>query len=336
MPPHEASRLSAREVRVVSKHVRESGLQAGVRVFQWEGAWSVYFSTTGRLWVHNDTPRKQAYQELYFYSKQSVVGTLTCSHPVKLWDERRHLSVRETARLQGFPEAMRLPATNHSRLFGNAVSVGCAAHAISRVCAPGERVRHVDLCAGVGGFSFALASVVAEAVPVGFSEVMGAAAACYAANFPAARNLGDAHVAAWPECDLLTAGFPCQPFSCSNTRERRQAHPSRDFYKTVLRAIDESKASRVVLENVQSFQTVGREKFDELVETLRGAGFHVSHTVLNSIDSGVPQERKRLYIAASRLAAPLPWRQCSKTPAPTLADILNVKVVEKRRLHESS
>lgn len=300
-------------------------MRDGERVRQWDGASSVYFEGTGRLWVHNGTRRKQAYQELYFYSTRSLVGTLTCSHPIKLWDEGRYLTARETARVQGFPDHMVLPETTHSRLFGNAVSVGCAAFAIGRVVSVGEPIRHVDLCAGVGGFSFALASVTSRAVTVGFSEIVPAAVRCYQANFPDAPALGDARTAVWPECDLLTAGFPCQPFSVSNSRERRHDHASRDFCTTVLNAIEASNATRVVLENVATLQTVGKRVFDVIVDTLRAGGFEVSWKVLNSRDSRVPQERRRLYIVASRLATPRPWDRPHVAPgnAVTLGDVLD-------------
>ena len=313
--------LSKRELEVIDRHASASGMQDGVRVRQWDGAWSVFYEDSGRLWVHNDTRRKQAYQELYFYSSGSVVGTITCSHPIKLWDERRYLTPRETARLQGFPDSMILPDAQYSRLFGNAVSVGCAAFAISRVCDAAETIRHLDVCSGIGGFSFALDMRVYTARNVGFSEVMKAAKDCYTRNFPDSPDLGDARSATWPECDLLTAGFPCQPFSCSNTRDRRSRHESRDFYRIVLDAALRSNATRVVLENVVSFKTLGRDKFEELVTTLESRGFWTSCSVLDSGDSGVPQRRKRLYIVASKLAPPLSW---NRPPAKrtTLRDVL--------------
>jgi site-specific DNA-cytosine methylase len=313
--------LSKRELEIIDRHASGSGMRDGVRVQQWKGAWSVFYEKSGRLWVHNDTHRKQAYQELYFYSSRSTVGTLTCSHPIKLWDERRYLTPRETARLQGFPDSMILPDTRCARLFGNAVSVGCAAFAISRVCGTEETVRHLDVCSGIGGFAFALGKRVRAAYNVGFSEVMQAAKDCYTRNFTDSPDLGDARSATWPECDLLTAGFPCQPFSCSSTRDRRSRHVSRDFYKVVLDAALRSNATRVVLENVVSFQTLGRDKFEELLASLEAMGFSTSFSVLDSADSGVPQQRKRLYIVASKLAPPLPWERPAAQPT-ALRDIL--------------
>lgn len=316
--------LSDREHTVIRTHVKESQMVDGVRIRQWEGAWSVYYSKSGRLWVHNDDTRKQSFQELYFYSRPSVVGTLTCSHPIKLWDEQRYLTPRETARLQGFPDAMHLPDTQYQRLFGNAVAVPCAAYALSRVCRRTEKIRHIDMCAGVGGFSFALASVVDHPTCVGFSEVMKAAIRCYTKNFPSAPALGDAHTAAWPECDLLTAGFPCQPYSGSNTPDRRVSHKHRDFYTTVLDAVQRSRATRVVLENVMSIQTLGAHVLERVTRTLQDWGFRVSHQVLDSIHSSLPQRRQRLYIVASKVRDPLPWdRPVVASPA-TLDTILEV------------
>ena len=190
----------------------------GQRVRQWEGATSVYFADSGRLWVHNDTPRKQAYQELYFHSLQSVCNTLTCSHPIKFWDLERYATPRELLRIQGFPEDFVAPVTSATRLVGNAVAVPCAAHACACVGDSG-RVTHVDLCAGIGGFSCALRSVCTPS-GVGFSEVAPASIRCFQQNFPDVPCLGDAEDATvvWPTCDVLTAGFPCQPFSSANSR----------------------------------------------------------------------------------------------------------------------
>lgn len=313
--------LSEHHKNVIQKHIESSGLQNKKRIKQWDGAYSVYCAASGRLWVHNDHPKKQTLQELYFYSASGVVGTLTTCHPIKLWDLQRELCPRELARLQGFPEHMKLPSRKIVRLFGNAVAVPCAAYAISRVCHASDSISHLDVCAGVGGFSFALKTVCPKANTVGFSEICKSAVHCFKENFPNCRELGDAKlVESWPKCDLLTAGFPCQPFSCNARQRARNKNPSKDFYKIVLHALKQSNASKFVLENVKTFLSIGKESYLDLLTELQNLGFSVESCVLNSVDFGLPQERKRLYIVGQKNVPPLAF--------------LPIPHIEKRQIHD--
>lgn len=319
--------LSEREASVVRRHFAKSGLQDGARVPQWRGARSVYYADSGKMWVHRDNARAQALQELVFYASWSVAGCLTCSHPLKFWDLGRHATPRETARVQGFPDRFRLPETRFHRLLANAVAIPCARFAVSRVLARGEAVTFVDLCSGVGGFHVAVAQASAKARCVGFSEICGAAAACYEANFPSTPALGDARRAAWPACDLLVAGCPCTAFSVCNNAERRAHHPLRDFYKVVLRALRETGATRVVLENVPTLLTNGGDEWAKLLRGLRRLGFALDGAVLDSVEFGLPQRRRRLYVVGRRDGvAPKPLADAPTTRATTLRDILESRV----------
>lgn len=316
--------LSKREIEVVERHTAAQA-EAGERVPQWEGFLSVRMEGTGRLWVHNDQPRRQAIQELVFHSVGSVSTTLTCSHTLKFWDLKRPATPRETARLQGFPETFRLPPTRYNRLIANAVAVPCATHALSCLQLPvDEAISHIDLCAGIGGFTFAGQAAGLTLECVGYSEIMPAALKCYKLNFPECPALGDATtVSAWPTASLLTAGFPCQPFSKCNSRLRRDTHEKRDFFEVVLHAIQQASVQYIVLENVPTLMTSGVDKFEELKHGLKSLGFQLDMHVLNAREFGLPQSRKRLYIIGRRDGKPMrPLNDYVPTPDVPLRSIL--------------
>lgn len=317
--------LTQQENDIIDRHIKGSQLRDGVRVLQWEGASSVFKKDVERIWVHNHHPRRQSYQEFYFHSVRSVANTLTCSHPVKFWDLRRRATFRETARLQGFPDSFTLPQTRVNMLFGNAVAVPCAAHAVECVChdAPHD-VRHIDVCAGIGGFACAVNRVRPGAVCVGFSEILPAAIKCYLSNYPQAVPLGDASVVTeWPHCDLLTAGFPCQPFSTACLPPWREAHAKLDFFEIVLNAISETRASRIVLENVPTLLTIGAAQWKRLYDALQAQGFEIDYAILNACNFGLPQQRKRMYIVGRRDGGNIkPLADYAVNSCATLNDIL--------------
>ena len=321
--------LKPKDLAIIDKHFASAGRADGGRVEQWVNGISQYYADSGRLWVVKDNKRRHMYQQHFYHSVNSVASTLICAHPLKLWDLRRYATPRETARLQGFPESFTLPATRYNKLFGNAVAVSCARFAASHVCDETEEIRFVDVCAGIGGFHLGVTGACPRAKCVGFSEICPAATACYRANFPDAPVLGDATQAAWPACDLLCAGFPCQPFSTCNTRTGREEHANRDFFLVVLDALRATGATRVVLENVPTLVFHGAERWAELQHTLSSElGFAIDYAVLNAHDFGLPQKRKRLYIVGRRdgvLPRPLEADKPVPEARPTLETILDAQ-----------
>lgn len=109
-----------------------------------------------------------------------------------------------------------------------------------------------------------------------------------------------------PSCDILTAGFPCQPFS--NAGNRKGVHDSRGMlYKECLRIIEKKMPKVVVFENVRGLlstkYTDGRKLPDVIVEDLATAGnigYNVIYQLINASDHGVPQNRYRVFFVAIR------------------------------------
>ena len=282
---------------------------------------TVYDPKKARLWAHYLDARKSGRQELIFESAGSVSTCLT-THGLKFWDRRRKATVRELARVQGFrdDELAHLPTSYASHLFGNAVCVPCAAHALQAVAAGVHApTTMLDLCCGIGGFHVAAKRVWPSIAVVACADIKPCAIATYHANFPDVPNMGDVTDAsiAWPQhVDLVTAGFPCQPFSRSQKRDR-DSHPAHDVYKSILRVVGVTHARLVVLENVLSMVRTGSEVIAQITSNLEQMGYDVRIASLNAHDFAVPQQRHRLYFVARRRdASPPPETPDLVIPAP--------------------
>lgn len=109
-----------------------------------------------------------------------------------------------------------------------------------------------------------------------------------------------------PDGDILTAGFPCQPFS--NAGNRKGVHDSRGMlYKECLRIINKKMPKVIVFENVKGLLSTkyidGRNLAEVIVEDLsnmNGIGYNVVYKLVNAADYGVPQNRQRVLFVGVR------------------------------------
>lgn len=109
-----------------------------------------------------------------------------------------------------------------------------------------------------------------------------------------------------PDGDILTAGFPCQPFS--NAGNRKGVHDSRGMlYKECLRIIERRMPKVIVFENVKGLLSSkyvdGRNLAEVIIEDLSmvgDVGYNVVHKLLNASDYGVPQNRQRVFFVGIR------------------------------------
>lgn len=133
-----------------------------------------------------------------------------------------------------------------------------------------------------------------------------------------------------PECDIITAGFPCQPFS--NAGNRRGVYDARgELYLECLRIIDAKKPRVVLFENVKgllsSKHQSGKKLIDVIKEDLESLGYKVNYNVVNASDYGVPQNRERMILVAFRndlgRVFEFPPVQADKTKL-TLRHVLNI------------
>ena len=92
-----------------------------------KGKYGVYSfqKPDGSLRFHVGDHAKTQIQEAFYSCLDSYASTIIANRTPKLWDIERKLSVRESARLQGFPDEFKVPVSNAQayKQFGNSVSV---------------------------------------------------------------------------------------------------------------------------------------------------------------------------------------------------------------------
>jgi DNA (cytosine-5)-methyltransferase 1 len=98
---------------------------------------------------------------------------------------------------------------------------------------------------------------------------------------------------------VLTAGFPCQPFSVRG-KQRGFKDPRGNLFFEIARGIDQKRPSVIFLENVANLveHDDGRT-FLVIYNTLAQFGYFVKYAVLDAQTHGnIPQKRERIFIVA--------------------------------------
>ena len=163
----------------------------------------------------------------------------------------------------------------------------------------------IDLFAGIGGFRWALERTLGGTC-VFASEWDKFAQQTYAANFghTPAGDITAIEPKDIPDHDVLTAGFPCQPFSIAgvskaNALGRRHgfAHATQGtLFFNVAKIIQEKRPRAFVLENVKNLRSHDKGRtFTVITDTLRELCYHFDSKVVDA-RHWVPQHRERIFI----------------------------------------
>lgn len=97
--------------------------------------------------------------------------------------------------------------------------------------------------------------------------------------------------------DILTGGFPCQPYSSAGKRLGKE--DERHLWPHMLRAIQEIKPTYVVGENVRGLTNwSGGLVFEEVCVDLEGQGYEVQPILLPACAVGAPHRRDRIWFVA--------------------------------------
>lgn len=125
------------------------------------------------------------------------------------------------------------------------------------------------------------------------------------------KNIGDIHIAPiedidknlLPDCDVILAGIPCQPFSTAGNRN--STNDSRgNLFLHVMEIVELKKPSVVLFENVRGFLSSvdenGTKMPERIKDELKERGYTLKYQLLNASDYGVPQNRYRVIMVGVR------------------------------------
>ena len=152
--------------------------------------------------------------------------------------------------------------------------------------------KHLDLFSGIGGFALGAQAVGFETI--GFSEIDPYVSAVLKKHWPDIPNYGDVRTVPTVGCDLITGGFPCQPFSYAG--KRRGSADDRFLWPAMLDVIQRCRPAWVLGENVANL--INMELEGCLVD-LESIGYEVQPIVIPACGVGAEHLRERVWIIAN-------------------------------------
>lgn len=167
----------------------------------------------------------------------------------------------------------------------------------------------IDLFAGIGGFHQAFENLGAKTVFA--SEWDKFARKTYQANFEKtspelfengnfAGDITKVDPLDIPDFDILTGGFPCQPFSNAGKKAGFEDTRGTLFFN-IAEILKEKKPKAFFIENVRGLLTHDSGKtFEVIKNTIDQLGYSFHYKVIKASDFNVPQHRPRLFMVGFR------------------------------------
>lgn len=203
-----------------------------------------------------------------------------------------------------------------------------------------NRIKVIELFAGVGSQAMALRNIGIDYEVLGISEIDKFAIKSYEAIHGEVHNFGDiSKIEKLPYCDLLTYSFPCQDLSIAGHQKGINKDTRSGLLLEVERLLLKAKENRtlpkyLLLENVKNL--VGKKfikDFECWLSFLNSLGYYSNWEVLNAKDYGIPQNRERVFVVSGlenmHYKFPKPVELKSK-----MKDLLEEKVDDKYYLSE--
>ena len=160
----------------------------------------------------------------------------------------------------------------------------------------------IELFAGIGGFRLAADSL--GLTTVWANDTNGKACSVYRDRFGedvlVKDDVRSIDVDDIPTHDILTGGFPCQPFSNAGKKQGIE-DPRGTLFQSVVDILKKKQPRYFVLENVKRLLEMesGRH-FATILSSLSKLDYRIEWRLLNACNFGLPQNRQRVFITGVR------------------------------------
>ena len=161
-----------------------------------------------------------------------------------------------------------------------------------------------SLFSGYGGLDLAALQLFPQSSVAWHCEWDDAPAKILDHHWPTVPNHRDVTTLDWTAVepvDILTGGYPCQPFSAAG--QRKGTDDERHLWPYVRDAIRLLRPRFTLLENVAGHRSLG---FDRVLGDLAEDGMHVRWTSLRASDIGAPHHRERIFILVTNPSSSRP------------------------------
>ena len=161
----------------------------------------------------------------------------------------------------------------------------------------------IELFSGIGGFRLAADAVGLRTIWA--NDLNPLSCAVYRQRFGSVGFVeGDIRplISQIPEHDVLTAGFPCQPFSAAGKKQGTR-DPRGTLFEVIVEVVRARRPRFFVLENVKRLLSMEHgEHFATVLSALSELDYFIEWRVLNAKNFGLAQNRERVVIVGSRLS----------------------------------
>lgn len=162
-----------------------------------------------------------------------------------------------------------------------------------------KSLKHLDLFSGIGGFRIATNKLGYDTI--WSNDIDRMACDVYESHFGkgsiVCEDINNIPSQLIPKHDLLTAGFPCQPFSAAGKKLGIKDLTRGTLFEKIIEILELHQPKYFLLENVKRLLSMeDGAHFKIILEALASLDYFIEWRLLNPLQFGIPQNRDRVFI----------------------------------------